>query len=157
MAEDAHEAVTRSGLNADPRSAFQGGSSIKYFEKKIEFVPARKPSSGLMYRGGDFKIETLNPGCADPSGGLGSVQEAVNGKVNKGHVSEVFDAWLDPELSLGVSFKRIVSPLSYNSLLIKVLSFSRRMFAHLIHYSQLFVFTFHWVKYLVLSIFFRCR
>ncbi|OWM72809.1 hypothetical protein CDL15_Pgr021115 [Punica granatum] len=107
MAANAQEVVAGSDSNPDFKSSFQGGSSIKYFEKKIEFVPARKPFNGLTYSGGDFKIETLNPGGPDRSSGQGSVQAAANGKVKKGDGSEVFDGWLDPELTLGVSFQRI--------------------------------------------------
>lgn len=115
MADIAQEAVSGPDLNPDHKPSFHGGSSIKYFEKRIEFVPARKPFSGLMYSSGDFRVETLNPGGPDPDSGHGSVQAALNGKVKKGDGLEVFDGWLDPELSLGISFQRIVSPLSYNT------------------------------------------
>lgn len=79
-----------------------------------------------MSGGADFTIETLNPGRPDPNSGLVSVQEVVNvnGKVNKGGVSDAFDGSLDPELSLEVSFQRIVSPFSCNnSAFVEVLFF----------------------------------
>lgn len=116
MADGAQEAVSCADLNPDRNRPFQGGSSINHFEKRIEFVPARKPFSGLTYSSGDFKIETLNSSGPDQNRGHGAFQAAVsNGKVKMGDGLEFFDNRLDPELSLGVSFQRIVSRLGYNS------------------------------------------
>ncbi|KAK4783573.1 hypothetical protein SAY86_007947 [Trapa natans] len=109
MADGAQEVVFFADLNSSRSSPFQGGSSIRYFEKRIEFVPARKPFGGLTHgSSGDFKIETLNPSVSDPCGGREAVQAATsNGKVKMGDALELFDSWLDPDLRLGVSFQRI--------------------------------------------------
>ncbi|KAK4858338.1 hypothetical protein QYF36_014881 [Acer negundo] len=83
-----------------------GVGSFSSFQRRIEFHPARKPFSGLSSGGGgggDFKLETLNPGTSDPAR-TGSIT-GQSGKKADG--SELWDSGLDPELSFGITFRRI--------------------------------------------------
>ncbi|KAK2646741.1 hypothetical protein Ddye_021936 [Dipteronia dyeriana] len=81
--------------------------SFSSFQRRIEFHPARKPLFGLSSGGGggarDFKLETLNPGTSDPARTGSSTGQS--GKKPDG--SELWDSGLDPELSFGITFRRI--------------------------------------------------
>ncbi|PON92273.1 Ubiquitinyl hydrolase [Trema orientale] len=81
-----------------------GSSSL--FQRRIEFHPARKPFKGFSNGGGDFRIETLNPSSSDSArAGFGQGQSVKGGK--RGDGSEILDNGLDPELSFGITFRRI--------------------------------------------------
>ncbi|KAJ0089537.1 hypothetical protein Patl1_14658 [Pistacia atlantica] len=76
----------------------------------IEFHPARKVFSGLSNGGenGDFKLETLNPsGSEQKKAGTGQGQGPSGGSGKKVDGSEFWDCGLDPELSFGMTFRRI--------------------------------------------------
>ncbi|KAL5547497.1 hypothetical protein UlMin_002728 [Ulmus minor] len=76
------------------------------FHRRIEFHPARKPFRGFSNGGGDFRIETLNPGSQDlKRQGLGPGKSALGGKKADG--SEILENGLDPELCFGITFRRI--------------------------------------------------
>ncbi|KAF8033764.1 hypothetical protein BT93_C0123 [Corymbia citriodora subsp. variegata] len=81
-------------------------SSPSLFQRRIEFHPARKQFSGYRGGGGDFKIETLNPGAPQQGGKLGGsgVGQAPGKKVDG---LELVESWFDPELSFGASVQRI--------------------------------------------------
>ncbi|CAL5328131.1 unnamed protein product [Camellia sinensis] len=81
------------------------------FSRKVDFHPARKPFSGFSNGGGGFRLETLNPTTiSDPrrlgASGQGSGQTGLVGK--KPDWSEFLDVGLDPELTFGITFRRIV-------------------------------------------------
>ncbi|KAK6236918.1 hypothetical protein QUC31_020718 [Theobroma cacao] len=88
----------------------QGSTSSsggQLFKGKIEFHPARKPFNGFKSCiGGDFRIETLNPG-PDPkrATGMGSGQAGVAGRKADG--SDMWENGLDPVLSLRITFRKI--------------------------------------------------
>ncbi|CAL5328182.1 unnamed protein product [Camellia sinensis] len=80
------------------------------FSRKVDFHPAKKPFSGFSNGSGGFRLETLNPTTiSDPrrlgASGQGSGQSGLAGKKPDG--SEFLDVWLDPELSLEITFRRI--------------------------------------------------
>ncbi|KAI8020587.1 Ubiquitin carboxyl-terminal hydrolase 23 [Camellia lanceoleosa] len=86
------------------------------FSRKVDFHPAKKPFSGFSNGGGGFRLETLNPTTiSDPRrlGALGqcSAQSGLAGKKPDG--SEFLDVGLDPELSFGITFRRIVVLLDF--------------------------------------------
>ena len=95
---------------SDPSPAStSSGSSSSLFQRKIEFHPARKPFKGFSNGGAaaDFRLETLNPG----GGGSdqrrsGSGQLGSQGK--RGEGSEFLENGLDPELSFGITVRKIV-------------------------------------------------
>lgn len=80
------------------------------FSRKVDFHPAQKPFSGFSNGGGGFQLETLNPTTiSDPrrlgASGQGNSQSGLAGKKPDG--SEFLDVGLDPELSFGITFRRI--------------------------------------------------
>ncbi|KAI8019537.1 Ubiquitin carboxyl-terminal hydrolase 23 [Camellia lanceoleosa] len=80
------------------------------FSRKVDFHPAKKPFSGFSNGSGGFRLETLNPTTiSDPrrlgASGQGSGQSGLVGKKPDG--SEFLDVGLDPELSFGITFRRI--------------------------------------------------
>ncbi|CAL5376225.1 unnamed protein product [Camellia sinensis] len=82
------------------------------FSRKVDFHPAKKPFSGLSNGSGGFRLEALNPTTiSDPrrlgGSGQGSGQSGLTGKKPDG--SEFLDVGLDPELSFGITFRRILS------------------------------------------------
>lgn len=84
------------------------GSSSSLFQRRIEFHPARKPFKGFSNGGGDFHIETLNPSSSDSTrAGFTQGQSVKGGKRVDG--SEILENGVDPELSFGITFRRIVS------------------------------------------------
>lgn len=98
---------TSNGLSP-PLLESSNGSAL--FQRRIEFHPVRKPFKGFGKGGGDFKLETLNPSTSDSRRqGSNKGQSALGGKKTDG--SENFDTGLDPELSFGITFRRIVSLL----------------------------------------------
>ncbi|XP_031257247.1 ubiquitin carboxyl-terminal hydrolase 23 [Pistacia vera] len=97
--------VAVAGGYSDP-----GGGSFSGFQRRIEFHPARKVFSGLSNGGdhGDFKLETLNPsGSEQKKAGTGQGQGPSGGSGKKVDGSEFWDCGLDPELSFGMTFRRI--------------------------------------------------
>ncbi|XP_022754516.1 ubiquitin carboxyl-terminal hydrolase 23-like isoform X2 [Durio zibethinus] len=89
--------------NGSSASASSGGHLS---ERKIKFHPARKPFNGFKScRGGDFRIETLNPG-SDPKrvNGVGFGQVGTGTKVDG---TDMWENGLDPILSLRISFRKI--------------------------------------------------
>ncbi|KAJ0090143.1 hypothetical protein Patl1_14670 [Pistacia atlantica] len=87
-----------------------GAGSFSGFQRRIEFHPARKVFSGLSNGGdnGDFKLETLNPsGSEQKKAGTGQGQGPSGGSGKKVDGSEFWDCGLDPELSFGMTFRRI--------------------------------------------------
>lgn len=87
-----------------------GSSSL--FQRRIEFHHERRPFKGFT-NGVDFHIETLNPSSGSNSGraGFGAGQSGLG--VKKAEGSEVLECGLDPELSFGITFRRIVSLCSH--------------------------------------------
>lgn len=88
------------------------GSSVvssSVLHRRIEFHPARKPFTGLGNggAGSDFRIETLNPdsGRHRPPGG----SSCQTGKKVDG--MDFVENGLDPELSFGITFRKIVSAI----------------------------------------------
>lgn len=80
------------------------------FSRKVDFHAAKKPFSGFNNGSGGFRLETLNPTTiSDPrrlgASGQGSGQSGLVGKKPDG--SEFLDVGLDPELSFGITFRRI--------------------------------------------------
>ncbi|KAK9274888.1 hypothetical protein L1049_022142 [Liquidambar formosana] len=100
--------------NAEPKTPAGGlsespltPSSGSPFQRRIEFHPARKPFSGIGNGGGDFRLETLNPTSSDPqrTGANWGPMSAFKGKKSEG--SDVLENGLDPEISWGITFRRI--------------------------------------------------
>ncbi|KAK8568535.1 hypothetical protein V6N13_106443 [Hibiscus sabdariffa] len=82
-------------------------SSIDLSTKKIEFHPARKPFNAFKcLDGGDFRIETLNPGPDSKRvNGVGSDQLGVTGRKVDG--TDIWENGLDPVLSLKITVRKI--------------------------------------------------
>lgn len=97
-----------SEIQSDLPSASANGSS-SLFHRRIEFHPARKPFKGFSNGGGDFRLETLNPGASSDQlrSGSNPAQSGLAGK--KGDGSEFSESGLDPELSFSITVRRIVS------------------------------------------------
>jgi len=77
------------------------------FQRKIEFIPVKKPFKGFS---NDFHIETLNPTTSEHRQ-LVSANTQSQPQPSKN--SEFSEFGLDPELSLGITFRRIVSFVFY--------------------------------------------
>ncbi|KAM2843301.1 hypothetical protein COP1_026029 [Malus domestica] len=73
-------------------------------QRRIEFHRARKPFNGFNTGGGDFRLETLNHGS---SGGSSSSQGQSGLSAKKRDGSEFLENGFDPELSFGITFRRI--------------------------------------------------
>ncbi|KAM1812273.1 hypothetical protein ACFX11_026239 [Malus domestica] len=69
-------------------------------QRRIEFHRARKPFNGFNTGGGDFRLETLNHGSSSSQG-----QSGLSAKKRDG--SEFLENGFDPELSFGITFRRI--------------------------------------------------
>lgn len=71
------------------------------FQRKIEFIPVKKPFKGFS---NDFHIETLNPTTSEH-------RQLVSANIQSSQPpsknSEFSEFGLDPELSLGITFRRI--------------------------------------------------
>ncbi|KAB1211875.1 Ubiquitin carboxyl-terminal hydrolase 23 [Morella rubra] len=95
-----------SEIQSDLPSASANGSS-SLFHRRIEFHPARKPFKGFSNGGGDFRLETLNPGAGSDQlrSGSNPAQSGLAGK--KGDGSEFSESGLDPELSFSITVRRI--------------------------------------------------
>lgn len=105
-----HVAETKTLLDgySDRMPDSSTGSSL--FQRRIEFHPARKPFRGFSNGDSDFRLETLNPRSSDPRRhGSNQGQSPLGGKKADG--SEIMESGLDPELSFGITFRRIVSCL----------------------------------------------
>ncbi|XP_034678541.1 ubiquitin carboxyl-terminal hydrolase 23-like isoform X2 [Vitis riparia] len=89
-----------------PYSASPDPSSTgSFFHRRIEFHLARKPFSGFTNGGGGFRLETLNPTTDPKRPGHSTGPAASNGKKQDG--SDHVENGLDPELSIGITFRRI--------------------------------------------------
>ncbi|KAL4589899.1 hypothetical protein LXL04_002811 [Taraxacum kok-saghyz] len=82
--------------------------------RRIEFHVARKPFTGFTKGGGDgsFRLETLNPTSTSSNNTNGNQQNVGLDSVGGGSSGKKRDAselgnGLDPELSFGITFKRI--------------------------------------------------
>ncbi|GMP35807.1 hypothetical protein CsSME_00008123 [Camellia sinensis var. sinensis] len=130
------------------------------FSRKVDFHPAKKPFSGFSNGSGGFRLETLNPTTiSDPrrlgASGQGSGQSGLVGKKPDG--SEFLDVGLDPELSFGITFRRIVSSCSVDMYIYVCCVFGNFCFVlfyiwndSLLH----FVLDFDWFSLLLISIHF---
>lgn len=76
------------------------------FHRRIDFHPARKPSS-VQSVGGDFHIETLNAGASSQMPPVSTGALSV-GKKSEG-AGELVEHGLDSELSFKITYRRIVS------------------------------------------------
>lgn len=74
------------------------------FQRKIEFIPVKKPFKGFS---NDFNIETLNPTTSEHRQLVSANIQSSQPQPSKN--SEFSEFGLDPELSLGITFRRIVS------------------------------------------------
>ncbi|XP_010545453.1 PREDICTED: ubiquitin carboxyl-terminal hydrolase 23-like [Tarenaya hassleriana] len=81
------------------RAASSSSTSVLY--RKIEFHPSRKPFKGFSNGGADFKIETLNPGSAE------KFPASATTPVKRADASDFWETRLDPELSFGITFRKI--------------------------------------------------
>lgn len=82
-----------------------------FFERRIEFHLARKPSYPYSsIAGSDFHLETLNP-SSDSHRAAASIARGPSGpagKISDGG-GDFFEHGLDPELRSQITFRRIVS------------------------------------------------
>ncbi|XP_020229160.1 ubiquitin carboxyl-terminal hydrolase 23 isoform X2 [Cajanus cajan] len=72
-------------------------STATPLSRKIVFIPVKKPFKGFS---NDFNIETLNPSSSDPA-------SSASAATKKHDASEFSEYGLDPELSFGITFRRI--------------------------------------------------
>lgn len=72
------------------------------FQRKIEFIPVKKPFKGFS---NDFNIETLNPTTSEHRQLVSANIQSSQPQPSKN--SEFSEFGLDPELSLGMTFRRI--------------------------------------------------
>ncbi|CAK9315073.1 unnamed protein product [Citrullus colocynthis] len=76
------------------------------FQKRVEYVPARRTFKGFDNGGGDFELPTLNPSSSfGQKSGSNVDHTAPKGKKIDG--SELLENGLDPELSFEITFRRI--------------------------------------------------
>ncbi|KVH93639.1 Peptidase C19, ubiquitin carboxyl-terminal hydrolase 2 [Cynara cardunculus var. scolymus] len=82
--------------------------------RRIEFHQARKPFTGFTNGGGDgsFRLETLNPATTSSKNTHGNQQSVGldtvgGGSLGKKRDASEFENGLDPELSFGITFRRI--------------------------------------------------
>ena len=103
------EATTEECSDLGNGSVASASPSVYLFKKKIEFQPARKPFNVFKScGGGDFRIETLNPGPDQKRvNGVGSGQLGLTGRKVDG--TDMWENGLDPVLSLRTTFRKIVS------------------------------------------------
>ncbi|CAL5376275.1 unnamed protein product [Camellia sinensis] len=105
------ETLITPNSHADESSDPPAPPSIEsLFSRKVDFHPAKKPFSGFSNGGGGFRLETLNATTISAprrlgASGQGSGQSGLAGKKPDG--SEFLDVGLDPELSFGITFRRI--------------------------------------------------
>ncbi|XVE53659.1 hypothetical protein DITRI_Ditri03aG0020700 [Diplodiscus trichospermus] len=101
------EAAVEELVDLGNGSVVSASPSVDLGKRKIEFHPARKPFNGFKScGGGDFRIETLNPG-PDPKriNGVGSGQSGVSGSKVEG--TDIWENGLDPVPSLRITFRKI--------------------------------------------------
>lgn len=98
-------------LNTLPKGsadATASSSLCSLFHRRIDFHPAKKPFSGFSNGSGEFKMETLNPSSeSQGQPASNTVQSTSTGK--KLDRSDILENGLDPEISFGITFRRIVS------------------------------------------------
>lgn len=91
------------GLSDPPTTSMDGS----LFCRRIEFHLARKPFTGFSNGGVGFRLETLNPSSRTQKPG----SNQVNGPLPLvGKKPE--ENGMDPELSFGIAFRRIVRIVS---------------------------------------------
>ena len=90
-----------------PQASLDTSSTGSLFHRRIEFHLARKPSSGFTNGGGSFLLETLNPTTDLKLSKHSTGQAASSGKKQDG--SDHVENGLDLELSIGITFRKIVS------------------------------------------------
>ncbi|XP_027329426.1 ubiquitin carboxyl-terminal hydrolase 23 isoform X2 [Abrus precatorius] len=88
-------------IQTEPPNPPDPSPSNVLFRRRIEFHPVKKPFKGFS---NDFHIETLNPSSSEP-GPSGSGASPAGTK--KHDASEFSEFGLDPELSFGITFRRI--------------------------------------------------
>ncbi|TKY54703.1 Ubiquitin carboxyl-terminal hydrolase 23 [Spatholobus suberectus] len=86
-------------IETEPPNPLDPSSSKGPLPRKIHFLPVKKPFKGFS---NDFHIETLNPSEPGPFGSAASPAAP-----KKHDASEFSEYGLDPELSFGITFRRI--------------------------------------------------
>ncbi|KAK6942294.1 Peptidase C19, ubiquitin carboxyl-terminal hydrolase [Dillenia turbinata] len=76
-----------------------------FFQRKIQFHLARKPCNTFSDSKGDFMLETLDPNSSIPQ--KPSTSFTSSPSLKKSDVSDALEHGLDPELSFGITFRRI--------------------------------------------------
>ncbi|XP_022750244.1 ubiquitin carboxyl-terminal hydrolase 23-like isoform X2 [Durio zibethinus] len=107
------ETVKEEGSDLGNGSVGSAFPSVDLSERKIKFHRARKPFNGFKScGGGDFRIETLNPGSGSKRvHGVGSGQLGVTGRKVDG--MDMCENGLDPVLSLRITFRKIAVLLDF--------------------------------------------
>ncbi|WJZ98314.1 hypothetical protein VitviT2T_016844 [Vitis vinifera] len=88
-----------------PTASPDPSSTRSLFHRRIEFHLARKPFSGFTNGDGGFRLETLNPTTNAKRPGHRTGPAASSGKKQDG--SDHVENGLDPELGIGITFRRI--------------------------------------------------
>ncbi|WJZ91441.1 hypothetical protein VitviT2T_010511 [Vitis vinifera] len=89
------------GPSASPHPSSAGS----LFHRRIDFHLTRKPYSGFTNGSGGFRLETLNPTTDPKRSGHSTGPAASSGKKQDG--SDHVENGLDPELSIGITVRRI--------------------------------------------------
>ena len=95
------------GPSASPHPSSAGS----LFHRRIDFHLTRKPYSGFTNGSGGFRLETLNPTTDPKRSGHSTGPAASSGKKQDG--SDHVENGLDPELSIGITVRRIVSSFRF--------------------------------------------
>ncbi|KAJ9688949.1 hypothetical protein PVL29_014552 [Vitis rotundifolia] len=93
--------IQENGPTASPDTSL----TRSLFHRRIEFHLARKPFSGFTNGEGGFRLETLNPTTDAKRPGHTTGAAASSGKKQDG--SDHVENGLDPELGIGITFRRI--------------------------------------------------
>ncbi|RVW97583.1 Ubiquitin carboxyl-terminal hydrolase 23 [Vitis vinifera] len=102
MERDPEANIQENGPTASPDPS----STRSLFHRRIEFHLARKPFSGFTNGDGGFRLETLNPTTNAKRPGHRTGPAASSGKKQDG--SDHVENGLDPELGIGITFRRII-------------------------------------------------
>ncbi|KAL2338516.1 hypothetical protein Fmac_012962 [Flemingia macrophylla] len=84
-------------IQTDPLNPPDPPSTATPLPRKVVFIPVKKPFKGFS---NDFHIETLNPSSSEPP-------PSASAAPKKHDASEFSEYGLDPELSFGITFRRI--------------------------------------------------
>lgn len=90
-----------------PKASLDLSSTKSLFHRRIEFHLERKPFSSCTNGGSSFQLETLNPTTDLKLSKHSAAQGVSSGK--KQDWSDHVENGLDVELSIGITFRRIVS------------------------------------------------